>query len=99
MGEKLRTNHATESEIRREGKNQEGRSQNDRVPYDDPIQRALVTGGDPLDDWVVPGVRALAENVAGEDGRDDDGKQERAQQCERHRPSHGLEEPALDALQ
>ena len=47
----------------------------------------------------MPFPRALAEQEAGQHRRHDHGEDQRAQQRERHRPRHGLEQPAFHALQ
>src|ERR1017187_7306192 len=99
MGKELRANHSRESKVAHQGKTHDRRGQNDGPPNHDPTQRPLITGRNPLDDRVVPGMRAFTENIACEHRRKDDGKQQRAQQCERHGPRHGLEEAALHPLQ
>ena len=66
---------------------------------DGPTRGVAVAVGEPLHDGVLPLRRAVREEQAGQNRRDDDGEDQRAEKREGHRPGHRLEESAFDSLQ
>ncbi len=99
VGKKLRTDDPAEEQEGREPRGHHAEPQDDAVMPDGPAELPAIELGHVGHDGVVPFVDPLAEEPARDHRRDHDREGESADQRERHRPGHRLEQAPLDALQ
>ena len=97
--QELRADDAAEAQKARQQQRAHRHADGNVAMFDGPGRRMAVAIGEPAHHRVVPFARALGEEEARQHRREQHGEDQRAQQGERHRPGHGLEQTALDRLQ
>ena len=97
--QKFRADGAAECEEGGEGQRKHGQADCDEAVLNGPFDGCAVAAGEPDHGRVLPLAGAIFEEEAGEDGRDQHGEDQAADQREGHHPGHGLEEAAFDGLQ
>ena len=99
MRQKLRPDHAADEKQHGHSYAHHRHANHDPEVVDGPCHAVAVLAGDPFDDRIAPLLHSVAKRIAGQDRRDEDREDERAQQGEGNRPRHRPEKPALYSLQ
>ncbi len=86
VGKKFRTDHAAKGEKEREREAGQRDADGQCSFVNRPGQQNAIPFGDPVQHWILPLMRAPAEEDTGQDRGDDDGKDHRAR-AEQNQPS------------
>src|ERR1035438_5126308 len=97
--QELGADDAAEEQISRESQRDGGPGDGGPAETDGETEGRAIHAEGPPHHRVMPLLHVLSEQEAAKDRRDGHGKEQRAQQRERDRPGHGLEQAALHALQ
>ncbi len=87
--QEFRADDSAKGQPDREDKSTDADAQNDAGVMNGPGGAMAITVAEPLHGRIFPFLRSLAEEKAGEDGRENHGEGKRAEQSEGNRPGHG----------
>src|SRR5208283_547023 len=99
MRQKLRTNHSAEPQEQAYAQRRQTGADRDYTMIDAPAHSPAVALGQISHDRVMPLPNSSAKQHTGQDGCDQDGKSQGAQQCESDGQGHWSKQPTLDSLQ
>ncbi len=99
VGQKLRADHSTHGEIKGDDQAKNRSTHGHQPMLDRPFHSDAIARFQEFQYRVAPFGHAFAEQHAGENGRDQHGKHEGAEERKGHGPGHGMEQASLDPLQ